>query len=806
MTTAFALILLFAIVGNAQAITRSSLASYASSLKGLKKADLKTAIYEICQPTKILSYGSGSGATWSGFVKTDRVGNTLECRNRYSDDKFYFTSTTQTSAISGMNIEHSLPKSWWGGGKNNAYKDLFELYPSESSANSSKSNYGMGEVTNVKKTEGIEKIGTGPQGSFTVVEPADTWKGDFSRGYFYMVTTYQNLTFTSTEGANSMEANKWPTLKEWAYTLYLKWGHNDPVDDIEIDRNNAVYEIQGNRNLFIDYPYLADYVWGDSTDVAFDPTTSISTAIDDDRYTGETPTPTPDPTTVAAPTFSPGGGTYTTAQSVTISSTTGGATIYYTLDGSTPTTSSNVYSATISVSSTTMIKAIAVKDGTSSSVSSATYTISSTTPSTDDGTTYVKVTSNDQLVAGKKYLIVYEKGSVALSAKGSGNYRSGTSVTIADNTITTETNVSGKPYQLTLGGASGAWTFYDATSNAYLGLTSDANNLNDVATATTGTAWTIDVTTNNSIKNNSYTSRYLKYNTSSPRFACYKTTVTQAQPVALYVQQTSTPAESSPVRYKSSADDTWHYLLPDANGAYNITDGDYYTFDVSQNVENATVNYTRNFTAGTWAAWSFPVDIAVDADLLNDYQFGYLEGVSNKGNDIDKNNLTNVTIGVKMLKAGKTVKANLPYVVLPQTSGSKTFTFNNVTLKKTEAQSTSITGNSYVYTSIGVYTRKDYANDTWYALTTNGQLRRAGTGAFLNPFRFYLSISDNAGNPYDAKSAYINLNIVDDTTGINKVDATRANNDKVYDLQGRRVYKPVQGVYIVNGRKMVLGK
>ncbi len=82
--------------------------------------------------------------------------------------------------------------------------------------------------------------------------------------------------------------------------------------------------------------------------------------------------------TVATPTFSPAAGTYTSAQSMTLSDSTSGATIYYTTNGSTPTTSSTVYSGAISVSSTTTIEAIAAKSGdTTSGVASATYTISS---------------------------------------------------------------------------------------------------------------------------------------------------------------------------------------------------------------------------------------------------------------------------------------------------------------------------------------------------------------------------------------------------------------------------------------------
>lgn len=279
-----------------QAITRERLIQYAASLKGKKKADLKTAIYKISQPKKVLAYGSGEGKTWSGFYKTDRLAETKECINRYSEKKFYFSSTT--AAISGMNIEHSFPKSWWGGKTNNAYKDLFNLYPSENQANSSKSNYPMGKVTNPNILDDYEKVGTGPAGSLgniRVCEPNDIWKGDFCRSYFYMATTYQNLTWQGTQGLQQLENNTWPTLRQWAYELYLKWTRADKVLDVEVVRNDNIYSIQGNRNLYIDFPNLAEYVWGDSIDVEFDPYTSLTTATDDDRYGKYTVPETEDP-------------------------------------------------------------------------------------------------------------------------------------------------------------------------------------------------------------------------------------------------------------------------------------------------------------------------------------------------------------------------------------------------------------------------------------------------------------------------------------------------------------------------------
>lgn len=83
------------------------------------------------------------------------------------------------------------------------------------------------------------------------------------------------------------------------------------------------------------------------------------------------------PETVATPTVSPAGGTYTSNESVTLSTTTSGATIYYTTNGSTPTTSSATYSSPLSISNTTTLKAIAIKSGMiDSTVMSETFTIS----------------------------------------------------------------------------------------------------------------------------------------------------------------------------------------------------------------------------------------------------------------------------------------------------------------------------------------------------------------------------------------------------------------------------------------------
>lgn len=246
--------------------------NYYSKANGKMKAELKAALKNIIGKANVLDYGSGAGRTWTGFYTTDRY-NGNQVRDRYSNEEFFFPATASekaTSAVSGMNIEHSFPKSWWGGAENQAYKDLFNLMPCEKNINSSKSNYVMGVVERAKTDNGCTKVGTGDAGgvSATLWEPADEWKGDFARNYFYMVTSYSDFNW-QTEGTKMLENNHWPTLKRWAYELFLEWNRMDPVDQIEKDRNEAVYGIQGNRNPFIDYPNLAEYIWGDSIEFAF---------------------------------------------------------------------------------------------------------------------------------------------------------------------------------------------------------------------------------------------------------------------------------------------------------------------------------------------------------------------------------------------------------------------------------------------------------------------------------------------------------------------------------------------------------
>ena len=246
---------------------------YYRKAEGLRGTELKAALHDLIQPMLVLDYGGGAGKTWSGFWQTDQMEN-MQVRDRYSNVVRYFNP--DMSAVSNMNIEHIWANSWWGHVKNNAYCDLFNLYPADATANGRKSNNPIGIVDgNVAYTNGVTKVGKSTSyradSLITVWEPADQWKGDFARTYFYMATCYSHMTslWTTTEGLLTVDPNSPLLMRPWVYNLMLEWAEADPLDEIEQQRNDAICEIQGNRNPFVDYPELCYYIWGNRTDEQF---------------------------------------------------------------------------------------------------------------------------------------------------------------------------------------------------------------------------------------------------------------------------------------------------------------------------------------------------------------------------------------------------------------------------------------------------------------------------------------------------------------------------------------------------------
>ncbi|MCE1189004.1 MAG: endonuclease [Ignavibacteria bacterium] len=162
------------------------------------------------------------------------------------------------------NREHSFCDSWLGQ-TNPARSDLFHMYPTDGYVNNRRSNYNFGKVASATWTsKNGSKLGSSASAGFTgtVFEPIDEFKGDLARSTMYMSVRYytEDGNFGTSDGTTKSD------LKPWYSNQLFEWHVKDTVSQKEIDRNNAIYGIQKNRNPFIDHPEFAAEIW--KTDMA----------------------------------------------------------------------------------------------------------------------------------------------------------------------------------------------------------------------------------------------------------------------------------------------------------------------------------------------------------------------------------------------------------------------------------------------------------------------------------------------------------------------------------------------------------
>ena len=201
--------------------------------------------------------------TWQALPFTDhKPGTKGGVWDMYSNCVRYYPNKLGDSGCS-LNIEHCLPKSWWGGTVNEAYKDLYNLNPSDQRANSQKSNYAPGHVKKGDKfNNGSFKMDAAKSSGYGYIcwEPAEEYRGDFARTYFYMATAYEYLEWTAYP--QYISGTNYLMFSDSIQKVLLDWHRADPVSDKELCRMDMISNIQGNRNPFIDYPDLVEYIWG----------------------------------------------------------------------------------------------------------------------------------------------------------------------------------------------------------------------------------------------------------------------------------------------------------------------------------------------------------------------------------------------------------------------------------------------------------------------------------------------------------------------------------------------------------------
>ena len=152
-------------------------------------------------------------------------------------------SVPKTSSTSVWNREHVWPKSLGWFTESGAGADMHHLRPCMPNLNSSRSN---------------DRFGLTSEGAYFYPVVTDSkyngtgidYRGDVARIIFYMFVRYE-------------QADQYTFIQVGQYEeIFLEWNEIDPVSETEIIRNDYTYQIQGNRNPFIDYPEYAEMIWG----------------------------------------------------------------------------------------------------------------------------------------------------------------------------------------------------------------------------------------------------------------------------------------------------------------------------------------------------------------------------------------------------------------------------------------------------------------------------------------------------------------------------------------------------------------
>ncbi len=263
-------------------VTAQEPAGYYNAANGKKGQALRIALAQIIgsSNTHSLSYGE----LWEAFIDTD-VKSNGKIWDIYSDipggipPYEYTPIADQCGSYSSegdcYNREHVIPQSWFNG-QTPMYTDLFHMYPTDGWVNNKRGNLPFGEVGNVTWTShNGSKIGScsTPGYSGTAFEPIDAFKGDLARTLLYMCTRYYNRDFDlSNDPSMFTDGN----LNPWALAMLIRWHEQDPVSQKEIDRNNAIFFKQHNRNPFIDYPELVGKIFGADSVNAFQYGSSVA--------------------------------------------------------------------------------------------------------------------------------------------------------------------------------------------------------------------------------------------------------------------------------------------------------------------------------------------------------------------------------------------------------------------------------------------------------------------------------------------------------------------------------------------------
>lgn len=251
-------------------------AGYYNGTAGLTGAALKTKLSQIISAGTV---DKGYDGLYTGYPTTDsdhyyeNDGTVLDMysENPTGTDPYTYRHGIKKCgnySVEGdcYNREHVVPQSFFSS-RAPMVSDIHHIRPTDGKVNGMRSNYPFGAVSSPSYTsKNGGKVGpsVSPGYSGTVFEPINEFKGDIARMVFYFVTRYESQLSGFSTG-NMLGGSAYPGLQGWERDVLLAWSTQDPVSPTEIERNNASYDFQKNRNPFIDRPEWVQQIWGSQT-------------------------------------------------------------------------------------------------------------------------------------------------------------------------------------------------------------------------------------------------------------------------------------------------------------------------------------------------------------------------------------------------------------------------------------------------------------------------------------------------------------------------------------------------------------
>jgi len=771
-----------------------------------QNSTLKTAMCGIIYNRTEKSYDN----LWNAFQTTD-VRSDGKIWDMYSNITNY-TPVTSGSSYSKegdcYNREHSWPQSWFN---SNApmYTDLHHIYPTDGFVNGKRANYPFGETNNptYSSANGFSKLGPCSYNGYTgvVFEPADEYKGDFARTYFYMVTCYEEKLADWYNGnadgiRATIDGSTYPAFQTWQLNMLMEWAKNDPVSEKETARNNAVYAIQNNRNPFIDYPGLQEYIWGICINDVFDYDDYVQPVYKQD-------------VTMA---FNPTEATATIGEDFTeptLTTTPANLTVTYSSSDQTVATINIATGEVTPVAAGTTVITATFAGNNSYNSGSATYTLTVTEATTPDlvvgSGTYALVTDASTLAAGDKILIAYVNGTTkyVLSTTQNSNNRSATAdVTLnADGTLT-----PGDAAQVITLEKDGTNYLFNIGNGYLYAASSSSNYLRTETTADANAKATISINSNSGDATITFqgtnTRNTLRFNPNTnngaPLFSCYSGTSTGSAP-QIYRE---VPIPS--ITLANAADNT---------NVISANEG---------NKVNVTLADRTLWKDGDWNTLCLPFDMSAEQIAASDLAGADIRALNSAG--FNAGTLTLNFTPETGDDAVKAITAGTPYLIKWAGDGTDNIvnpTFSGVTISTDVRNKTCELGDGKSITFCGTYGYRQFSeiDKSILFFGTNSTLYYPQNGATIAAQRAYFTLEGiTAGDPTapnnPIKGFVINFGEGNETeTGIVSMDNGKWTMDNEagawYTIDGRRVNTPslgegrgglVPGIYIHNGRKVVI--